>query len=36
MKYGFTFNEASLKFLRKFTSKNFGGGGGRKEPEILC
>ena len=34
MKEGFTFNSASLKFLRKFTSKNFGGGGGgnRKEP----
>ena len=35
MKEGFTFNKASLTFLRKFTSKNFGGGGGvvyRKEP----
>ena len=25
MKKGFTFNEASLKFLRKFTFKKFGG-----------
>ena len=33
MKEGFTFNWASIKFLRKFTSKNFdGGGGNRKEP----
>ena len=33
MKEGFTFNKASRKFLRKFTSKNFGGGReNRKEP----
>ena len=39
MKYGFTFNEASLKFLRKFTSKNFGGGGGgfsEKSPKFFA
>ena len=28
MKAGFTFNKASMKFLRKFTFKDFGGGGG--------
>ena len=28
MKEGFTFNYASLKFLRKVIFKNFGGGGG--------
>ena len=36
MKEGFTFNWASIKFLRKYTSKKFGGGGGggnRKEPK---
>ena len=34
MKEGFTFNQGSLNVLRKFTSKNFAGGGGgnRKEP----
>ena len=26
MKEGFTFNKASLHFLRKYTFKNFGGG----------
>ena len=33
MKDGFAFNEASLKFLKKFTFKNFGGGReNRKDP----
>ena len=32
MKEGFTFNQTSLKFLKKFTFKNFGGGENRKEP----
>ena len=36
MKEGFTFNEASLKFLRKFTSKNFGGGGGKQKRAKNC
>ena len=37
MKEGFTFNKASLKFLRKVIFKNFGGGGGnRKEPRYDC
>ena len=35
MKEGFTFNEASLKFLRKFTSKNFGGGGETEKSQKL-
>ena len=36
MKEGFTFNQVSLKFLRKVIFKNFGGGGkNRKEPLIL-
>ena len=34
MKEGFTFNKASLKFLGKFTSKNFGGGGGQKRAKL--
>ena len=33
MKEGFTFNWASLKFLRKVTSKHFGGGGGQKRAQ---
>ena len=36
MKEGFTFNQACLKFLRKYTSKNFGGGGKtEKSPRFL-
>ena len=31
MKEGFTFNYASLTFLRKVVFKNFGGGGGVKQ-----
>ena len=33
MKEGFTFNYASLKFLRKVIFKNFGGGGGGNRKE---
>ena len=30
MKEGFTFNSTSLKFLGKYTFKNFGGGGQKR------
>ena len=34
MKEGFTFNWASINFLRKYTSKNFGGGGGTEKSQV--
>ena len=35
MKEDFTFNEASLKFLRKVIFKNFGGGGQKRAVIII-
>ena len=35
MKEGFTFNQASVKFLWKFTLENFGGGGKTEKSQLL-